>query len=188
MKNLPSLPALLLLLVAIPVHATTVIAPDFDSMVRRSELIFTGRVTAQRCEWRRDGGRPSIVTVVTFDVDKVHKGRAGAGLQLEFLGGTIGEVTMDVSSSPKFKNDERLVLFVETRRGNASPLVGFHHGRFNIERDVLSGREMMTRHDGAPLASVAEIGRAVPRRGAPAAAMTHAEFVGKVVETARKGN
>ncbi len=188
MKPLAPLLLPLLLLAAIPTNATTVIAPDFDSMVRRSELIFSGRVTSQRCEWRRDGGKPSIVTVVTFDVDKVHKGRAGAGIQLEFLGGTVGEVTMDVSSSPKFKNGGRLVLFVEARRGNASPLVGFHHGRFNIERDMLSGREMMTRHDGAPLASVAEIGRAIPRRGAPAPAMTHEEFVGKVLETARKGN
>src|SRR5689334_19518044 len=90
--------------------ATSVLAPDFESMVRQSDLIFTGRVSGQRAEWRSIEGQRSIVTLVTFDVLGVHKGQASRTIELQFLGGKIGHASLDVDAMPKFQNGERAVL------------------------------------------------------------------------------
>ena len=168
-----------------PSSATSVIAPTFDQLVSRADLIFTGQALSHRTEWRNQGGQKSIVTLVTFGVRALHKGRADATVTLQFLGGTIDDVTLDVSEMPKFKPGERVVLFVEKNGVNASPLLGFYHGKFSLRREA-DGRDTVLAHDGEPLAGVAEMGR--PKRAvvagtaapAPRAALSHEEFTGQV--------
>lgn len=160
--------------------ATSVISPDFGSMVSRAELIFTGRVTSQRAEWREIDKRRSIVTVVTFEVLDVQKGHAGRVVELQFLGGTIGDTTLDVSMMPKFSRGARSVLFVEKRGGQASPLVGFYHGRFFVRED-----DGIENHDGTALTDVSEVGRAHGKRNSAGRAMSHAAFADKVRQTSR---
>jgi hypothetical protein len=139
--------------------ATTVIAPRFEGLVDRADLIFTGQVTAQRSEWRNNNGQRAIVTLVSFAVQQVHKGRAGSSVMLQFLGGTVGDTTLDVADIPKFKPGERVVLFVEGNGLNASPLVGFYHGKFLVKQDPMGGDRVL-QHNGEPLAAVAQLGRA----------------------------
>ena len=150
--------------------------------MRGADLCFTGQVRSQRAEWRNNGGQKSIVPLVTFVVRAVHTGRADATVTLQFLGGTVGDVTLDVSEMPKFKPDERVVLFVEKNGINASPLLGFYHGKFSLRRDA-NGRETVLTHEGGPLVDVAEMGR--PKRATVAAtvkraALSHEEFTGQV--------
>jgi hypothetical protein len=174
--------AVLLSITINPALATTVIAPTFDELVSRADLIFTGQVISQHSEWRNTDGQKSIVTIVKFGVEDVQKGRAGITVKLQFLGGAIGAVTLDVSDMPKFTQGERVVLFVEKDSINASPLIGFYHGKFSLRRDA-SGRDSVLKHNGEVLADVAEIGRA---KRAHADAMPNglslAEFAGKVRE------
>ena len=72
---------------------------------------------------------------MTFRVEESWKGAAGAVTQLEFLGGTIGESTMEVVGMPTFLEGQRSVLFVSSQVRAASPLVGFWHGRMRVEKD-----------------------------------------------------
>jgi hypothetical protein len=92
-------------------------------------------------------------------VQEVHKGRAASSVVLQFLGGTVGDTTLDVADIPKFKPGERVVLFVEGNGLNASPLVGFYHGKFLLKRDPTGG-DVMLQHNGEPLAAVTQLGRA----------------------------
>jgi len=108
---------------------------------------------------RNTGRQKSIVTLVSFRVQAVHKGRADSVVTLQFLGGTVGDVTLDVSDMPKFKPGERVVLFVEKNGASASPLIGFYHGKFSLQKDA-SGRDVVLKHNGEPLADVAELGHA----------------------------
>lgn len=165
------------------VEATSVLAPDFETMVRRADLIFTGRVTTQHAEWRNIGGQRSIVTLVTFDVLGVHKGHAERTIKLQFLGGKIGPASLDVEAMPKFHAGERAVLFVEQNGVNASPLIGFFHGKFNVLTDGT-----MTHYDQTPLGDVREIGKARPRRGTASRAMSQQEFATKIQAAAQKAN
>lgn len=160
--------------------ATTVIAPTFAEMVEEADLVFTGRALRQRSEWRRFDGQRSIVTLVTFEVLAIHKGRAGQTIELQFLGGKIGDAAMRVDAMPAFHDGERVVLFVERNGANASPLVGFYHGKFNVLTDG-----SMTQHDGTPLGDTAEIGQPRARR-VPTRALTHDSFAAKVRSAAGK--
>src|SRR3954463_2272025 len=94
---------LLFLTLAVRTGATTVIAPRFETLVDRAELIFTGQVTSQRSEWKDNNGQKSIVTLVNFAVQQVHKGRADSTVALQFLGGTVADTTLSVADMPKFK-------------------------------------------------------------------------------------
>ena len=157
-------------------------APSFNTLVDRAELIFTGQVLGQHCEWRDIAGRRSIVTLVSFGVERWHKGTSPAVVTLQFLGGTMGEITLSVSEMPKFKTGERTVLFVEGNGVAACPVIGFFHGRFSLKRDD-SGREIVLRYDGEPLAETAAVGRDVRMNQMPATpkpALSHDDFAAVV--------
>lgn len=171
-----------------PAFATTVAPPSFASLVQRADLIFTGRALRQRAEWRQIDGQRSIVTIVTFDVLQVHKGRAGKTQDLQFVGGTIGAVTLDVDAMPKFQPGEHVVLFVEQNGVNLSPLVGLYHGKFSLRRTA-GGDDIVLKHNGEELTDVEDLGRqksiAAPQHGARAP-MKHHEFTARVAEAMKR--
>ena len=139
------------------VRATTVIPPTFESLVSSANTIFVGEVTSVRAIWIATPDGRAIVTQVTFKVEDVWKGAAGAATQLEFLGGTIGRTTMDVVGMPVFREGQRSVLFVSPEVRAASPLVGFWHGRMRVEKDP-SGIDRVRTYDGRSLGHPSEVG------------------------------
>lgn len=142
--------------------STTVIPPTFDALVAGAGTIFVAEVIGQRAEWEATPHGRSIVTYVTFRVEDVWKGAAGAVTQLEFLGGTIGNRRMEVVGMPVFRIGQRDVLFVSSTVRAVSPLVGFMHGRMRIERDVATGVDRVRTYDGRSLGSVAQVGARAP--------------------------
>ena len=138
--------------------ATTVIAPDFDSLVNQAELIFEGTVTDVKAQWVGEGSQRHIVSYVTFKVEDALKGSPGATYTIRMLGGTVGDQTLEVTDAPKFKTGDRDILFVEHNGTQFIPLVGIMHGRFAVKRDQ-SGQEVLMTAKGRPLGDVAELGK-----------------------------
>ena len=139
--------------------STIVIAPSFDELVARAQSIFVGQVIDRQSIWESSPQGRAIVTQVTFKVDDVWKGSVGPITRLEFLGGTIGEVSLDVSGVPAFAPGQRDVLFVTADARAISPLVGLMYGRLRIERDTVSGVDRIRAFDGRSVGSLADIGR-----------------------------
>src|SRR5688572_15852078 len=83
-------------------NATTVLPPTFEEMTDRAELIFVGEIVSSRAEWRDVGPNRVIFTLIEFEKLEVLKGKAGASVTLQFLGGTVGDVTLEIASVPKF--------------------------------------------------------------------------------------
>jgi hypothetical protein len=162
-------------------HATTVVAPRFETLVDRAELIFTGQVLSQRAEWRNHNGERSIVTLVTFGLQQVHKGQAPPTVTLQFLGGALGNVRLEVADIPKFKVGERVMLFVEGNGSAISPVIGFFHGRFTLRKNA-AGTDEVLMHNGDSLASVADIGRAKRLSPSTAPALSHESFAARIRE------
>jgi len=156
-----------LLVVARPAAPTTVLAPTFDDLVTRAESVFVAHVVDMRSIWVNSRSGRSIVTDVTFGIERTLKGPTYTERSLEFLGGTVGDDTLHVSGMPQFHINDRDVLFVADSGGPASPLVGFWYGRFRVQRDVATGVSMIRTHDGRPLASLADVGN--PKRAATVA-------------------
>ncbi len=172
--------------VGFSVQATTVIPPDFDSLVSRAEIIFQGSVTNVHSQWVGEGGQRHIVTYVTFKVDESLKGAPGASYTIRMLGGTVDGQTMEVSDGPKFKAGDHDILFVEHNGTQFIPLVGIMYGRYKIETTG-SGSEIIATNTGIPLTSVSDIGKArsAATNSAQASAMSPAQF--KAAISARVG-
>lgn len=157
LRRLVPLSILWTLLLAGVARSTTVIPPTFESLVSSANTIFVGEVMNVRSIWISSPQGRAIVTQVTFKVEDVWKGGAGAVTQLEFLGGTIGDTRMEVVGMPEFHEGQRSVLFVSSQVKAISPLVGFWHGRMRIEKDPY-GVDRVRTYDGRSLGSPAEVG------------------------------
>ena len=157
MRRLLPLSLIGTLLMAGVARSTTVIPPTFETLVSSANTIFVGEVMDVRAEWVSTRQGRAIITRVTFKVEDVWKGAAGGVTQLEFLGGTIGETTMEVVGMPTFHEGQRSVLFVSSQVKSVSPLVGFWHGRMRVEKDSY-GVDRVRTYDGRSLGNPSEIG------------------------------
>jgi len=140
-------------------HATTVIPPTFDQLVEQADVIFQGTVTNVRSVWEGEGAQRHIDTYVTFQVQESVKGNAGASYTIRMLGGTVGDETMEVTDTPKFNVGDRDILFVEHNNEQFVPLVGIKHGRFHLQRDEQTGRDVVLNGEGEPVRDLAKLGR-----------------------------
>jgi len=140
------------------VPATTVEAVTFGELVQDAQRIFVGEVVAVE-SFRADlGTGPRIRTRVTFSVDEAPRGR-GVVAALEFLGGTVGDLTLEVAGMPRFVVGEHYVVFALEGDRWVNPVVGFTQGLFRVSRDVRGGTWRVLTDGRAPLANVAAIGR-----------------------------
>ena len=147
-------------------RGTTVIPPTFDELVSRAEVIFQGTVTDVRSQWTGEGAQHRIESYVTFKVEDAMKGAPGESYTLRMFGGTVDGETMEVSDSPKFKVGDRDIIFVENNGSQFIPLVGIMHGRFHVDKDNGTGREMMTTNEREPLKDLSRLGKQEQRAGA----------------------
>jgi hypothetical protein len=139
-------------------RATTVEAVTFEELVAAAQRVFVGEVAAVE-SFRADlGSDVRIRTRVTFSVDQALKGRGVLAI-LEFLGGTVGDLTLEIAGMPRFMVGERYVVF--TREGDrwVNPIVGLTQGLLRVSRDARTGTSRVLTADSAPLAAAAAIGR-----------------------------
>jgi hypothetical protein len=141
------------------VSATTVIPPTFEQLVQQAELIFQGTVTDSHSVWEGEGGQRHIETYVTFNVEDSVKGHAGTAYTIRMLGGTVGDETMEVTDTPKFKVGDREILFVEHNNEQFVPLVGINYGRFHVQHDDQTGRDVVFNGDGELVRDLTQLGR-----------------------------
>src|SRR3984893_10582299 len=152
------LPLTLIGVVVSAVTATTVIPPTFDQLVKQAELIFQGTVTDARSVWEGEGGQRHIETYVTFNVEDSVKGQAGTSYTIRMLGVTVGDETMEVTDTPKFEVGDREILFVEHNNEQFVPLVGINHGRFHVQRDEQTGRDVVFNGAGELVHDLTQLG------------------------------
>jgi hypothetical protein len=143
----------------VSVKATTVIPPTFEQLVKQADFIFQGTVTDSRSVWEGEGGQRHIETYISFKVEDSVKGDAGSSFTIRMLGGTVGDETMEVTDAPKFKVGDRDILFVEHNFDQFVPLVGIGHGRFHVQRDEQTGRDVIVNAEGEAVRDLTQLGR-----------------------------
>lgn len=141
-------------------RGTSVIPPEFSELVGKADSIVRGEVTAIRSEWTGLGETRRIVTLVTVRIERTLVGQVDPDhtVELEFLGGTVGVETLEVSGMPRFQVGSRDILFVQKNGSQMCPLVGFNHGRYLIVpgKDAQQGATI-ARNNRVPLESVGEV-------------------------------
>jgi hypothetical protein len=152
-------------------RATSVVPPEFPTLVNDSDYIIRAVTRSVVAEKRVTGQRTKIVTKVELDVLEVVAGTAPARVTLEFLGGRVGDEYLKVEGMPQFKVGDEDVLFVSGNGRSICPLYAMMHGRYPVHTDSVTGQKTIARADGVPLQSVAEI--AAPLAHGGAATLAH---------------
>lgn len=174
-------------------RATSVVPPEFSQLVAEADAIYRGGVTsveARRAE--RPNGGSVIKTYVTIAIQRTLKGPEQPTVTLEFLGGTIGDETLEVGGVPKFTTGQRGYVFVQKNGRQFCPLVRLGHGRYRIARDEAGQKEFVQRDNGTPLREVGEVQLPLTNlplvaalRSDPAEALTPSEFENRIAQQVR---
>lgn len=153
--------------------ATSIIPPDFATLVNTSDRVLRGVVTDITATWLQPRVVQTHVTVTDKD---------GKTTTLDFLGGKIGDFEMRVEASPKFTVGEEVLLFVKGNHTDMCPIVGWGHGTFRI-RTGADGVKRVHRENMEPVESTAQVKQPLEHAAAAVAAK---ENVGMSVEDFEK--
>ena len=126
---------LLLLCSAVPALGSSVVQTSMVEMFDSSELVFEGVVAG--VETRADDAESTIHTYVRFAVLDVLKGEwAQETIEIRFLGGRLGEMSLHVSESNIPSQNERGIYFIESlERFQVNPIFGWAQGHFVLNPD-----------------------------------------------------
>jgi hypothetical protein len=96
---------------------------DIPERIRGAGRVVVAQVTGVTPGWRTNSyGDQLIVSRVALHVEETLKGTPAAALALDLEGGTIGNLTLHVSSLPGLSAGERAVFFLDpTSDGSSLP-------------------------------------------------------------------
>jgi hypothetical protein len=137
-------------LTCLTASATTVVPPSFEHLVDNAARIVVAEVVRVEPRIVGSGTKRVILTTVSFRTVRGVKGASNQTFTLEFLGGTVGDETMEVAGAPKWVVGDRDVLFVAARASRLSPLVRLMHGRVRVMVDA-ARTETVAFHTGHPI-------------------------------------
>ena len=115
------------------VEATTVKRLSLEQMVRGSQRIILGRCVSLETYWNKT--RTRILTATRFAVTDNLKGDSRGVATVVTVGGTRDGLTQVVSGTPKFRENEEVLLFLEAGKGSYWILMGLSQGMFRIATD-----------------------------------------------------
>jgi hypothetical protein len=133
---------------AILLHASTVEQVSVGAMLKGSEAVFEGRVTA--VEARLSANKQSVETLVTFQILDVVKGAPASKVILSFPGGETQGLRMKVAGMNLPRMGDRGIYFVESlKKLLVHPFYGWDQGHFLVRS--VQGAEVVTTFDGRPI-------------------------------------
>lgn len=122
--------ALVVLVAARPLGATTLVPADLGELTHDAIVIARGRVVAADARWTDD--RRSIETLVTLEVERYLKGDLGSSVQFLVPGGRLGRYQRVFVGAPDFAADDRVVVFLGANGPTIPHLVGFSQGVYRL--------------------------------------------------------
>lgn len=121
-----------LVMVAVGLHATTIVPADVSELARDARAIVRGRVVSVDGQWTED--RRTIETIVTLEVENYLKGSLGSTVRFRVPGGDLGRYRSVVVGAPQFAVDEHVVVFLGAIGPMVPFVVGFNQGVFRVVR------------------------------------------------------
>jgi hypothetical protein len=132
------------LLWAAPSGATTMEELSFEEMTYVADLV--AEATVSHSEVERTEGSVFLRTVTTLRLDRVIKGEAFEGERIDVLslGGRRGPEVTTVASAPVFTPEERVLVFLELRKGEWR-VVGMSQGKLSLVEEEDTARDVIVR-------------------------------------------
>jgi hypothetical protein len=123
MKRLVSIGLLLLSVAAVPAGASTFFKMSQQDLVRASAAVIQGQVIKVSSFWEPTGR--IIVTEALVKVEEKIYGEAPSVVVVRTFGGTVGDFTVEAHGFPKFRLNERLLVYLEPEKDGVSRVAGY---------------------------------------------------------------
>lgn len=121
-------------------RATTAVSMSLDQLTQASSDIVQAHVVNQESRW--NATHTQIVTVTTWAVSRAFKGHAPSTLEVQQLGGAIGNLRVYVPGAPDFQPQSDYVLFLEPATGTSTyRLVGMSQGAYRVYQDATTHQD-----------------------------------------------
>lgn len=114
-------------------------ASKTEDLVKRSDVIVVGKVGKRTSEWTEN--KRMIVTRIEITVDEVIKGQSqGSTITVVVPGGEVDGVGEWYSHTPRFAEEEELVLFAEQAGAGRLRVTGGEEGKIAVMKDEVTGQ------------------------------------------------
>jgi hypothetical protein len=123
--------------------ATQIVYRTPKQMGEQSSLVVHGKVASVRSFWNEK--RTKIFTETFVQVDETYKGANPGTVRIIQLGGTVGKIKVTVAGALQWQPGEEVLLFLEEATPDAYHVSGFSQGKFNVERDPVTGEAFVRR-------------------------------------------
>jgi hypothetical protein len=117
--------------------ATTVVPLSFEQLVNASQSVVYGRVSDVRGQWTVD--RRFIESVVTVEVLRGMKGRAGDAIAFTVPGGQVGRYVNVIPGAPSLAPGDLAVFFLTAQGPRLPVTTGLTQGIYRVRQDASSG-------------------------------------------------
>jgi hypothetical protein len=118
-----------------PARATTMVSMSLEQLTQASSDIVQGTVVNQVSGW--NSAHTQIFTVTTVAVSQRFKGNAGSTLEIQQLGGTVGNRRVYVPGDISLQPQQTYVLFLEPVPASTRyRVVGMTQGAYRIYQDA----------------------------------------------------
>lgn len=112
--------------------ATVLVPADLGELSRDAHAIVRGRIVAVDGQWT--GGRRTIETMVTLQVETYLKGRLGDTVRFRVPGGSLGRYRNVVVGAPHFVVGQRVIVFLGARGPTIPFVLGLSQGAFRVDQ------------------------------------------------------
>lgn len=121
-------------------RAQTIQRYSDEDLAQHSSKIVEGTVADVHSDWNSDHNQ--IYTTVTLRVSRVIKGSIppDGRVVLHMLGGSVGDITMDVIGQPAFGPGEDVIVFIDSQAPKLMPVTGLDRGKFTVAPDPSTGQ------------------------------------------------
>src|SRR5690349_5348324 len=148
----------LVLGVAAPALATTVIPVSETDLAAQATAVVLGRVTAIGSHL--DGARGQIFTDITLAVDEVVAGPAlPSSVTIRQPGGRVGGLASWIEGSPEFTVGERVLVFLHAARDGSLRVLHLYQGKLSVMVDPVTGDDVAIRTSGGGVRVLAPLRR-----------------------------
>ena len=146
------------LLLAPAASATTIAKLSFDQLTDKADLVVSGTVSRSWTAW--DAEHKYIWTHYQVSVLSEIKGSAGRSVEIEELGGIVGDSGMAVPGSVVYQTGEKVLVFLSRWPNGYLRTTGWGQGKYRIDAgNRLHGDSSLSKVEvvGGPQAAASDV-------------------------------
>jgi hypothetical protein len=121
----------------VPAGASTFLAMNQDELIRDSAAVIEGKVLQINSFWDPTG--TLVLSEALIEVQDKVFGDVPSVVIVQTAGGKVGDFFVEAHGFPKFRVNEKVLLFLEPEQEGTMRVAGYQQGQFRIRQDKARG-------------------------------------------------